>query len=195
MFLSFFEGIQPSFYLILLNLLFFFLLDGTRMSFELGKILLHYSGKTLLSTITDVTRMRFYFFSVTTGNRSCSGPMWTWGLLPLKLACYSFPDFDNFLLHIHWRQSWRLEGLCRFPESFLCVTLFPGFLPCELWPPGRLWMPSSLSSTHRDCRVPVLSSCSCAVVGNSPGSKRGHHKVYPVCFLSLKDHCPMLPTG
>ena len=79
----------------------------------------------------------FIFLVWLVGTGAVPGPVWTWGLFPLKLSCSSFPDFDDFLLRLHWSVlCWSLEGLCTFSESFPCVALSSLGFPCEAWPPG-----------------------------------------------------------
>ena len=99
----------------------------------------------------------FIFLVWLVGTGAVPGPVWTWGLFPLKLSCYSFPDFDDFLLRSHWSVlRWSLEGLCTFSESFPCVALSSlGFCPVKPGPLGSLDAQPSVFSSQRP-----QSSCS-----------------------------------
>ena len=88
--------------------------------------------------------MRFYFFSVTSGNRSCSWPCVNLGIVSSKTFVLFFPRL--------WWFPFTLTLICTplkpggtlhvFGVLSLCGSLFPGFLPCEAWPPGLSGCPA-----------------------------------------------------
>lgn len=163
-------------------------LGSSRAALSLGLTWHHYWGKTLLR-ILILWIMRFFhsgwkeqaLFIVL-----CNS---IWGLFLLTLSGGSFPS----LIYMCWSEfSWRIRGGSASLQKFSLYTVFSSLVSCLANSSCPSFSNSQLHIlihlTLPGFLLPVL------LPGNAlQAVSWGNHGAHLVCFLSLRNHCSLLP--